>query len=115
MARSLEGGIRHPPEGGRSEAGSPSEHLLASKAWVDQSKVDNTADDSLGFRLLPAGNVNQGATRNQGTIAFFWAASEHDDSTANYGAVSAASIPMQFAFPYDGYKANGSSLRCLRD
>jgi uncharacterized protein (TIGR02145 family) len=92
--------------GGDSSAGTK---LKSTGGWYNSGN----GTDTYGFRGLPAGiRLNDSSFAIVGNNAYFWSASEYVASLAwsRYLSYGNASLGR-----YDGYEANGFSLRCLED
>ncbi len=86
--------------------------LKAKNGWASDGEVPGNGTDSVLFRALPSGIVYEGNFMYFGHHAYFWTATERDESTAYYRSLSYDSPE---SYRYYNFKSAGYAVRCVQD
>ena len=96
--------------GGDSTTG---KKLKSQSGWKDYDGTSGNGTDAYGFSALPAGDRNgYGNFNNEGRTAYFWSSTERNSNVA-YGM--GLYYNHDSAYPINGNKYDGLSVRCLKD
>lgn len=86
--------------------------LKAKTGWASDDEVSGNGTDSVQFHAKPSGIVYEGNFMYLGHHAYFWTATERDESTAYYRSLGYDSPEI---YRYYNFKAAGYAVRCVQD
>ena len=91
--------------------------LASTTGWDNCSDAcavgnDQSSNNATGFSIFPAGDYYVGGYSGSGSDTYFWTATETSADNAKFRSLGNIST---FLLPYNRFKSNGVSVRCLRD
>ncbi len=93
--------------------GEESGKLLKSQSgWASDGETSGNGTDSVQFHALPSGIVYEKNFMYLGHHAYFWTATERDETTAYYRSLSYDSPE---SYRYHNFKTAGYAVRCVQD
>lgn len=86
--------------------------LKSREGWENDEETSGNGTDAKNFHAIPAGIVYEGSYMYRGFHAYYWTASERDETTAFYRSISYDSPE---SYRYYNFKTAGYSVRCVQD
>lgn len=86
--------------------------LKSQEGWENDEETSGNGTDVKNFHAIPSGIVYEGSFMYRGFHAYYWTASERDETTAFYRSVSYDSPDI---YRYYNFKTAGYSVRCVQD